>query len=117
MNWNGIDRRRFVRVKLPCEIIITLPIEHIISSHTEDISAGGLRVLLEEKILSGSEVDLDIYGIKDAPLICRGRVAWVFERKRTLAKRIFDTGIEFCAIQENDVQAIQEFVSTATKKK
>lgn len=119
MNWDGEERRYFVRVKFPCEITVKGSRKHAISSHTENISAGGLRVILGERLPSGAEVDIDIYGIKSTPFICKGRIAWVFERKMFFSKGAFgfDTGIEFSDLNAKDVAVLKEFISSVSKKK
>jgi len=114
MSWNGKERRRFVRVKFPCEITVKGQNRHTLSSHTENISLGGIRAILGEKLPVASEVSIDIYGLKPEPLTCKGRIVWVFERRMTFSKRAFgfDTGIEFCGVKSEDEKVIKEFIES-----
>lgn len=96
MDWEGKERRKFVRGDLPCKVFIYVPQGHIISSYTEDISQGGARVLLEERLDVGSFIAVEIYSDEE-PLIRKGKVVWVKEKQGTnrLGTAWFDTGIEF----------------------
>ena len=112
MNWDSRERRRFVRVKLPCQITIRDAKTHTISTHVENISAGGVRFLAAKKIEPFSVVDIDIYGIKKDPIVCQGRILWTFQRNSAGRKEevIFDTGVEFFKIDEADQAAIKDLI-------
>ena len=120
MNWDSKERRRFVRTKFPCEITIHGPQKHIISTHVENVSAGGIRFILEERIGPSSIIDLDLYGITKEPIVCKGKVKWVFTKKDPSGKNRtrYDTGVEFSQIKEKDVDEIKKLiVSIASTKK
>ena len=120
MNWDSKERRRFVRTKFPCEITIHGPQKHIISTHVENISAGGIRFILEERIGPSSMIDLDLYGITKEPIVCKGRVNWAFTRKDPSNQNriLYDVGIEFCQIKEKDADEIKKLiVAIASSKK
>lgn len=113
MSWDEIERRRFVRVKFPCRITIHTPHKQVISTHAENISAGGVRIIFEQKLEPSSTVKLELYGIKEEPIICTARVRWVFSRKITYRKNLylFDTGMEFEKIKKEDITAIKNLVA------
>ena len=120
MNWDSKERRKFVRIKFPCEITICGPRKHIISTHAEDISAGGIRFIIEEKIEPSSIVDLDLYGIAKEPIICKGRIKWVFTKKNPNSQNhfLYDVGVEFSKIKEKDENEIKKLVvSIASSEK
>jgi len=120
MNWNSKERRRFVRIKFPCEITTQKPQRHIISTYAENISAGGIRFIIEERIEPSSIIDLDLYGITKDPIVCKGKVNWAFTRKDPFNQNriLYDVGIEFCQIKEKDVNEIKKLiVSIAFSKK
>lgn len=119
MDWDGRERRKFVRVKLPCEIFIHQDKNPIISTYAENISPGGVRVVIKEKLDVGSIVSLDIYAIKETPITCKGRIVWVIgkESPQSPALSMFDVGIEFCAIKEEDVAEIKKLVVAVAGKK
>lgn len=78
--WDGVDRRRFSRVKYPCLITVykkTIP-EFSTLTHTENISVGGMRVIIERRIEAMTEVEIEI-DLDDtlSNIISKGTVAWV----------------------------------------
>jgi len=81
MDYQGIEKRRFVRAKFPCCITIHTLHDHIITTYTENISAGGVRVIIEEKLEMASTVGLEIQINKNI-IVCKGRIVWVVDRER-----------------------------------
>lgn len=120
MQWQGKERRKFVRVKLPCEIVIRIPQKRIFSTYVENISVGGVKIALPEKLRISSMVSLDIYAIKKEPVICKGKIVWVNPVRETFSNGVkkkkasygknFDTGIKFYQLKEKDKQIIKKFV-------
>ena len=113
MNWEGQERRRFPRAVFPCKIILSSPIR-LFSSHTENISEGGVRVLLENKLELFTTVGLEIFLEKERPIKCKGRVVWVIEKVNPLKREclMFDTGIEFSEISNQDREYIRNLITT-----
>jgi len=105
------EKRKFVRANFPCKIIISMPQEHVVSTHTENIGAGGVRVIIEEKIDISSLVGLEVYLPKNA-ISCKGRIVWVVEKMSAYRDGFvfYDTGIEFYDIQPADKRVINSFV-------
>ena len=113
MTWDGVEKRNFVRANFPCKIVIYTPSEHTLISHTEDIGAGGVRVIIEENLDIFSLVKLEIF-LGGTQIICKGRIVWVvvkagFEKSEV---NIWDTGIEFYEITERDRKIVKSFVDT-----
>ena len=119
MSWDYIERRQFVRAKLPCTITIFKPQDRIIRCHTENISAGGIRVILEERLLIPSVVTLEIHMTNEKPILCQGKIIWAFARtlKPNKASILFDTGIEFYEIKDQDRESIEGLVASITSLK
>lgn len=111
MNWGGYEKRRFVRGDFFCKIIISTPKQRELISHTENIAEGGVRVILEEELEVNSMVDLEIY-ISKMPIVGRGRVAWVVPEKNPITGEalLYDTGIEFFGISDEDRLVIKNIV-------
>jgi len=112
MDWDGREKRSFVRANLPCKIIIyTLRKEHTIVSHTENIGAGGVRVIIGECLDISSQVGLELF-LGGAQIICKGRIVWVVERSgsNNVEANVWDTGIEFREISERDKKVVGSFV-------
>ena len=139
--WNGVDRRQFPRAEYPCLITIRkyVPPEVAILTHTENISIGGVRVIVDHRIDTATEVDLEI-DLKDTmpniasrgairwvreiepkampaaqgrnTKVFKGTVSWVEEippAKKGLPPR-YDTGIQFIALKEDDKRRIEDLV-------
>jgi len=117
MVWNGIEKRRFVRANFPCKIVIYTPARHTIVTHTENIGAGGLRVIIDEKLDISSLVDLEIR-LNNEPIKSKGRVVWVIKTTDSSSSQPtrYDTGIEFYQIDEADREVINNFVETITSQ-
>ena len=114
MGWNGSDKRSFVRANFPCKIIIyTLGEEHTVVAHTENIGAGGVRVIIEECLDISSQVGLELF-LGGTQIICKGRIVWVVKRpgSSNVEVNVWDTGIEFREISERDRKIVNSFVKT-----
>lgn len=120
MSWNSKERRKFVRIKFPCELHAYDSKKEPISTYTENISAGGIRVLITKRLIPSSIIKLDLYGINDKSIICKGKILWVFRRKNPLDKKnttlYFDTGIEFYDISNDDRKAIKKLIASILTK-
>jgi c-di-GMP-binding flagellar brake protein YcgR len=116
MHYNGTEKRRFKRVRCPCKILIHNIPEHTIITHTENISAGGARVILEERINTDLIVDLEIK-LKEDTIACKGKVVWVVDRHSPYKKGIsyHDTGIEFYEIEDKCRDSIRNFINHICK--
>jgi len=116
MDYQGIEKRRFIRAKFPCVILIHTLHEHVITTYTENISAGGVRVIIEEKLETSSTVGLEVQ-IKNNVVSCKGRIVWVVDKESPYKKGIFyyDTGIEFYEIKEDDRQIINGAIEEILK--
>lgn len=101
--YEGIEKRKFVRVRFPCKILVYNFPEHAISTHTENISAGGVRVIIGEKLEVGTFVNIEVH-LKENKIACKGKIAWVVDKKSPYRKGVFyhDTGIEFFEINDED---------------
>ncbi len=113
MSWDSKERRKFIRVDCPCEITTQTASGSRISTHVKNISAGGLRVFLSEKLKISSIIKIDIYQISKEPISCKGNIVWVFTRKNPDNKDelMFDTGIEFSQIENKDLEEIKKLVT------
>ena len=111
MEWKGEERRRFPRANFPCKITVVSPIRYL-NSHTENISEGGIRVLLEEKLSPYSVVGVEIFVDKGKSIKCKARIVWVKEKINPLEKVpvMYDTGVEFIEINDCDREYLRKLV-------
>jgi len=118
MDWKGKEKRRFVRAKFPCKIMVNIPEEYTIVSHTEDIGAGGIRVIIPDKLDIGAMVGLEIF-LSNGEIKCKGKIVWVVKKGSSLLGDgvTFDTGVEFGEISEEDRRVVNNFVESVISPK
>ncbi|MFH1768883.1 MAG: PilZ domain-containing protein [Candidatus Omnitrophota bacterium] len=111
MSWQGHEKRRFPRVSLPCTIIIKSSQKEF-PSRTENISGGGIRIILEEPLEHATLVDIDLKLKEDVAVNCCGKIIWVVEKIHPDDKnaRLYDVGIQFTKISDDDRKAITDFI-------
>jgi len=108
------EKREFRRIKIACKISFNFSgRELVLNSHTEDLSAGGLMVILGEEIALSAVAGLELSLWYDqAPIKCKGEVAWVNEiTPKETNPRLFNTGIKFVDISDSDREKISNFVN------
>jgi len=116
MEWDGIDRRRFIRRQFPFTTHIYAPGKLEISTYTADFSEEGIRVVIKQELEAGSTIDLQIYTKKKA-IICKGLVARVEKKESDYFKEeiFFEVGIQFQKIKEEDKEIVKEYVNEIKK--
>ncbi|MFC1699205.1 PilZ domain-containing protein [Candidatus Omnitrophota bacterium] len=112
--WDGVSRRKFPRAEYPCLVTIrknTQPQEAILT-HTENISIGGVRIILAKKIGVLTEVDLEL-DLKDtlATIISKGTICWAQQISVKGARYRYDTGVKFLGLKDSDRRRIQKIVA------
>lgn len=111
MKNNFEERRRFRRAKFPCEIyILTAPL-HVIKCRTENVGAGGVRVLIDENLPVSSLVGIKLY-LSKKPIECRGKVVWIVKKENDKKESKFDIGLQFHQISPEDRQVVDIFVKS-----
>lgn len=109
--YEGQERRKVLRKSFPCKITVGSPIR-LFTIHTEDLSEGGVRVFLDEKLALFTTVGLEIFFEREKPLKCKGRISWVKEKVNPMIKQpiLFDTGIQFLDISDSGKEYIKRLV-------
>ncbi len=111
--WDGGERRSITRLN------ITLEVKYFKNSHfgnvqSMDISAKGVRLLLDERLEKETPLRLEIR-LPDQDQIVRsgGKVVWVeelVEKEKAAPKRLFNTGIEFFNFRDSDNKRLFDFL-------
>jgi len=114
MIWEGIDKRKFPRVKYQCNLrVIDRGKEDIFDTYTENIGAGGICVVLSKEfdLFKTAELDLQLSEPGD-PIHCKGTIVWVIRRRNVNTPDVYeyDIGIEFTDIDEGDRKKIAALV-------
>ncbi len=113
--WSGKERREHVRFKKHLPVTYTVQKRPHLKSNgrTVDISQGGMKLLLSEKLPKGTIVDLtlELSDIKDTVEI-EGHIAWSEEKesKDSSGKRFFYSGIKFSAIKEPSTDSFLNYM-------
>lgn len=102
--WNGEERRRHLRFKEVLEVMyIVEKRPHLKNGKTVNISEGGIKLLLDEKLAKGAILDLKIAlpNSKEVAEI-EGEVVWSSDSqdKDPSGKRQFHSGVSFLAMRE-----------------
>jgi hypothetical protein len=120
MAWEGLNRRKFPRVKFPCLVkIVHLGMApEAILTHTENVSGGGLCVVIKKslELFSEAGIEIDLMDGEDV-ILCKGRTVWAIRRKATEAVKpsFYDTGFEILDITEKDRKRIERVVEHFVK--
>ena len=115
--WDGIEKRRFVRVRLHCTANIKDLDGLSISTYAEEISEKGVKVSIKRQLQRLTRLELEIY-LRPEPLICKGKVVWVKKTEGDYLEGgvIFDTGIELYDLKEEDKKLLKKLVVQAREE-
>jgi hypothetical protein len=118
MGWDGLNRRKFPRVFFPC-LIKVRDNKDMLLTHTENISVGGVRLVLKKPLDLNTPVNVEV-DLMDtgAHLRCEGKVVWSEQRKKSeLIKPLFyDIGIEFSNVSLLDHKRLLAIVAHNLKQ-
>ena len=112
--WDGRERRRYVRFKKSLDVTYALDKRPLSNNcKTVDISRGGMRLLLGEKLAKGTTLVLRValpHSTKAAEV--RGSVAWSSEAQELGAsdRRLFCSGIEFFDAKGRSIEEILSYI-------
>ena len=105
MAYSGPERREYIRVALSIPIKYrTADSQGYVESQTEDISSGGMKILLTQQLARETILNLQFELLREEKIIqfnsMQARVVWV----RPFSNRIypFVAGIEFVNITEDE---------------
>ena len=101
------EKRKFCRANYPCKVILGFP-TRTLSSQTENIGEGGIKLFLKEKLDILEKANLEIIFNDKKTVKCRGKVAWL--GKNPDNPQAFDIGIQFIEINDSDKQYIKNLV-------
>jgi len=113
--WSGKDRRRHIRFNDKLEVSYTVPKKAKLKSkgHTIDISEGGLKILIPEKLGKGDILGFTItFPDNGRSANVEGEVVWSeeFEGTDPSGKRLFYSGVRFLAVKEPSGYSLMEYI-------
>ncbi len=108
MVWEGSEKRKFPRGAFLCKIAMSSAARWV-TTHTENISIGGVRVILDEKINPFTTVEMEIFFENNKSTKVKGKIAWskVILNPLQDDPLLYDTGIQFLDINT----ATREYIS------
>ncbi|MFH0764283.1 MAG: PilZ domain-containing protein [Candidatus Omnitrophota bacterium] len=113
--WTGKERRKYTRFKKTLDVIYTVAKKPHLSSrgHTIDISEGGMKLVLDEKLPKGAIMDLKISipgSSQDTDV--EGEIIWSEEANydKLSGKRQFYYGIKFLYIKEPSGKHLSDYI-------
>ena len=122
----GSEKRKFTRVSVATLVVIRCDVwanisnkeKHEFHTHTENVSEGGLNVILDEELHSPDAVELKLFVTgKVTPIECKGQVAWTKLISPVQVKpALFSTGIQFTELSHDSKEAIRNVVSCFSDK-
>jgi c-di-GMP-binding flagellar brake protein YcgR len=111
------ERREFVRLDMNVkvdwkQIYEASDITIEASDKTKNISAGGICLVVYEKLKKGDKLNIDMELPSRKIINARGKIVWINEYEifgRELEK-VYDMGVEFTQIRNEEREEINKFV-------
>ncbi|MBN2120211.1 MAG: PilZ domain-containing protein [Candidatus Omnitrophica bacterium] len=106
------ERRKFPRVTYPCKITVSIEEDREeFTLHTENISSGGARVIMQKQFKINTPVGIEIV-IGERSIETKGRIVWVLEFSSPDKTQpcLFDTGIEFTHLNVDDREFLSKLI-------
>jgi len=114
--WAGKERRKHVRFQKSFDVVYALEKRPHLKNKckTMDISEGGMKILIDQKLEKGAVMDLmvDLGGGSSHPAEVEGEIMWSEESKDPdpSGKRMFYSGIKILAIKEGRGKNLAEYL-------
>lgn len=123
MPFSGRNRRKFPRAVFPClaKIMKDGQAEDYVLTHTENISLGGMCVIISRPLalFSAVGVELDLMDGSSVPLACQGRVVWskLLDKKDPAAPDSYETGVELDGLTDEAVLRLEAVILKSLRSK
>lgn len=119
--WQGLNRRRFPRIKYPCLVTVWSGEEEsrqTFLTHTENVGIGGVCITCSQrfKLFSSVSLEIDLMDMEEH-IVCVGKVVWVVQHKDPDKQKplSFDVGVEFRDLKEENQRRISKIVQRLGK--
>jgi hypothetical protein len=114
-----VEKRMYPRVDVTCKISAVFGERILVFNvHTENLGEGGARFILEDKLNISTAVDIELFfPDQKTPLQCKGEIIWANEINPSgVNPQLFDTGVRFVGISEQNKEAIRKMVAVLISK-
>lgn len=113
--WTGREKRKYNRFKKTLDVIYSVANKPHLNSngHTVDISEGGMKLVLDEKLPKGAIMDLKVsIPASSQDTEVEGEVVWCEEASydKASGKRQFCYGIKFLAVKEPSGKHLSDYI-------
>ena len=120
--WEGLNRRRFPRVKYPCLVTVWYGQEEgdteTFLTHTENLGIGGVCMICTRrfKMFSPVKLEIDLLDM-ESHIRCKGKIVWLVQRKDPDPRKpvVYDVGIEFEDLKEEDQRRVSKVIQRLGK--
>lgn len=118
--WDGEERREHER--FPHDLEVEYNVEkkpHLKRGTSVDISKGGMKLFLDEKLPKGAIVDLKLSTPDNKKTIeIEAEIVWTSDAdvKDSSGKRFFHSGLKFIAVKESSGTHLSEYISNLTNE-
>ena len=113
--WDGEERRSHKRFNKGLEVEYSVRKRpHLKNGNTIDLSEGGMKLLLDEKLPKGAIMDLKVHIPENRRTIeVEAEVVWTndADKKDPSGKRFFFSGLKFIAIKEPAGMHLSEYLT------
>ena len=112
--WSGGERRQYLRFKHDLEVEYSVEKKpRLTNGRTLDISKGGMKLLLDEKLPNGTIINVKIQTPEKKIIEVEGKVIWTKESegRDSQGKRFFHSGIKFIGIREPSGIRLAEYIN------
>ncbi len=113
------EKRKFVRLEFPIEVTYRISANPSIEdkSISKNISGGGIRIILKEKLLPGSPLELEInVPDTDVPISALGETVW--QEEMVMGREVcYESGVKFVKISPEDRDKITHYVYKVLSKR
>lgn len=113
--WSGKERRKHVRFKKTIDVYYTVRKKPFLKNNarTADISEGGIKIVLDEKLAKGTILELKIsIPNSNRTQDVEGEIVWSEEApdKPASGKRIFYSGVKFRALKPSPDNTLLTYI-------
>jgi len=118
--WDREERRSHERFNKDLEVEYSVRMRpHLKNGRTVNLSMGGMKLLLDEKLPKGAMLGLKVYiSDKRRTIEAEAEVVWTkdAEKKDPLGRRFFFSGLKFISIKEPEGIHLSEYLAHLESK-
>lgn len=115
--WSGRERRQHVRLDKKIDVNYIISKKPLLKKDgmTVNISEGGMKLLLDEKLAKGTILDLELPLQGEKRMVIEGEVIWSDEAKDVASpeKRLFHSGIKFLSVKAPPDVKLGDYIKAA----